>query len=317
MRILLTGASSFTGMWFARALAAQGHELVMPVRRQREEYDGVRAQRVAALERYGELLFNCTFGGDRFMQLVQDGKRCDALCHHAADVTDYKSPDFDVAGALARNTQNLKGVLEQLTDRGCRRLVLTGSVFEPGEGAGSENLPAFSPYGLSKALTAQTAAYYADACSMRFGKFVIPNPFGPHEEPRFTQYLLRTWFEGKTASVRTPAYVRDNIHVSLLALAYADFVSRMPETPGHQRLNPTGYIESQGAFAERFAREMRGRLDLPCALQLQEQTEFTEPRVRINTDALDTASLGWSEAHAWDDLAEYYRTVFTKDAAAR
>lgn len=314
MRILLTGASSFTGYWFAHQLAAVGHELVMPLRRARSDYKDVRRQRVNALAQCGGVVEHCAFGDDRFMALIGDASRWDVLCHHAADVTDYKSPDFDVAAALRNNTHNLKAVLEALAERHCKRLVLTGSVFEPGEGAGSEGLPAFSPYGLSKALTAQAVAYYAGEHHMGFGKFVIPNPFGPYEEPRFTQYLLRTWFAGEAAAVRTPAYVRDNIHVSLLARAYAEFVNGVPQTPGQWKLNPSGYIESQGAFAERFAREMRLRLGLDCALELGEQTEFTEPRIRINTDALDWASLEWDECRAWDGVAQDARERFATDA---
>jgi nucleoside-diphosphate-sugar epimerase len=191
---------------------------------------------------------------------------------------------------------------------------LTGSVFEPGEGAGSQGLPAFSPYGLSKRLTAQVVEYYCGLAGMSYGKFVIPNPFGPFEEPRFTQYLVRSWYEGKTPGVNTPAYVRDNIHASLLAKAYAAFAGSLSDEAGATKLNPSGYIESQGDFALRFAHEMRGRLGLPCEVTLAHQTEFSEPRIRVNTDMLDADALGWNEAAAWDELARYYQQVFAGQA---
>jgi UDP-glucose 4-epimerase len=41
-------------------------------------------------------------------------------------------------------------------------------------------------------------------------------------------------------------------------------------------------------------------------LELGEQTEFPEPPVRINTDLLDAAALGWDESAAWDSFVEYY-----------
>jgi len=53
-------------------------------------------------------------------------------------------------------------------------------------GAGSKPLRAFNAYGLSKGLTAAAAESYADRERFTFEKFVIPNPFGPYEEPRFT-----------------------------------------------------------------------------------------------------------------------------------
>ena len=39
MKILFTGASSFTGMWFARALASAGHDVVATFRKRPEAYD--------------------------------------------------------------------------------------------------------------------------------------------------------------------------------------------------------------------------------------------------------------------------------------
>jgi nucleoside-diphosphate-sugar epimerase len=246
------------------------------------------------------------------MDTVEREPSWDVLCHHAADVTNYRSPDFDVSAAVAGNTHNLPAVLKALGTKGCRRVVLTGSVFEPQEGQGELDygeLRAFSPYGVSKGMTADIFRYDVSRHGMLLGKFVIPNPFGPYEEPRFTAYLLKTWMSGQMAEVRTPAYVRDNIHVSLLAAAYRRFVEQLPAEPGFQKLNPSGYVESQGAFAERFAREMRRRLNLECLLVLRQQTEFPEPRTRVNTDPLDAADLGWNEWQAWDDIAAYYREM--------
>lgn len=306
MNILLTGANSFTGYWFAQSLADAGHSLTMTLRRAPTDYDGVRRQRADALASFGRVEGSCTFGDDAFLKVIRDVPAWDVLCHHAADVTDYRSEDFDVAGAFAANTRNLDQVLANMTARGCRALTITGSVFEPGEGAGSDGLPAFSAYGLSKALTAQSAAFYAARHDLPLGKFVIPNPFGPFEEPRFTAYLLDCWFKGETASIRTPAYIRDNIHVSLLARSYASFVENLVSADGPVQLNPSGYIESQASFAMRFQQAMQTRLDLPCALELLEQTVFSEPRVRINTDPVDAAAHGWSPGKAWDEIAAYY-----------
>lgn len=308
MRILFTGASSFTGYWFVRELAAAGHSVSATFRRSPDAYEGIRKQRVDGLADSCTFVYPCSFGDPCFMELLGN-KEWDVLCHHAADVTNYKSPDFDVVAALANNTHGIRSVLMRLVERGCRRVVLTGSVFEPREGAGSEGLRGFSPYGLSKALTAEMFGYYAGELGLHLGKLVVPNPFGPFEEPRFTAYLMRTWFAGEAASVRTPAYLRDNIHVSLLAKAYRGFVETRPGTRGTSRFNPSGYVETQGAFARRFASEMGQRLKVECRLELAEQTTFEEPRMRINTDPVDGAALGWDERSAWDEIALYYEEV--------
>lgn len=306
MKILFTGASSFTGYWFVRELAAAGHEVTATFQGEPGDYsDAPRRDRVALLANLCRPVYGLSFGDDQFLKLAGEGG-FDVLCHHAADVTNYKSPDFDALGAVANNVRNLRAVLAALKSGGARRVVLTGSVFEGGEGAGSQGLPDFSPYGFSKRLTAEVFRFYCEWAGLSLGKFVIPNPFGPYEEPRYTAYLIKNWLDGATPSCSNPLYVRDNIHVSLLAKVYARFVSELPEAPGFAKINPLGYAESQGAFTLRLAEAMRPRLNLPCEVELKNQAEFPEPRVRINTDIPDAEALGWDESAAWDAMAEYY-----------
>ena len=307
MKILLTGASSFTGYWFVRELAAAGHDVTAVLRKRPEDYpDGTRRERARGVVEVATPAYGASFGDDAFLALLRDGG-FDALCHHAADVTNYKSPDFDAVGAAANNAHNLPAVLAAFQQAGGRCVVLTGSVFEGGEGAGSDGLPDFSPYGLSKRLSAEAFRFYCRRDGLALGKFIIPNPFGAYEEPRFTAYLMKNWLAGKKAACSSPSYVRDNIPVTLLAKAYAAFVGGLPDAPGFSKLGPIGYAESQGTFTLRLAEAMRPRLGLPCEVDLLKQVDFPEPRVRINVDVVDADALGWDEAAAWDGMAEYYQ----------
>ena len=309
MKIIFTGASSFTGSWFVRALAAAGHEVVATFRSPLTAYEGVRARRVADVAAAAEPAEGVSFGSSGFLALLRE-RGFDVLCHHAAEATNYTSPDFDVEAAVARNTHGLPSVLGRLAESRAP-VVLTGTFFEADEGDGDEPLRAFSPYGLSKTLTSQIFERRCGERGVGLGKFVIPNPFGPWEEARFTSYLARTWLAGETAGVRTPAYVRDNVHVSLLMRGYVKFVEDVVRGgDGFRKQNPSGYVSTHGEFAQRMAHELEPRLGVPCALELAEQTEFTEPRVRVNTDPLDAEALGWDEAGAWDKLAAYYREAF-------
>jgi nucleoside-diphosphate-sugar epimerase len=306
VRILLTGGSSFTGLWFARSLALAGHTVAAPLKGMASDYSGLRGERVAELRRVVEVVEGCPFGSASFLDLASTGS-WDLLCHHAARTGDYRNPDFDVLGAVAENTHNVVDVLKAMSARGLVGVVLSGSVFEQDEGAGDAPLRAFSPYGLSKGLTWQVYRFLSQTMGFPLGKFVIPNPFGPFEEPRFCNYLVQSWFKGEVPTIRTPLYVRDNIHVDLMAAAYAAFVSEVPAQNGLIKLNPSFYVESQGAFASRFAEEMAPRLGIACPVTLLQQSEFGEPMVRINTDRVDGVALGWSEAAAWDAEAEFYK----------
>lgn len=309
MKILFTGASSFTGFWFVKTLAEAGHEIVCPLRGAPGRYDGVRRQRVGKLPPFCRLVPDTPFGTEAFLKLIREGGDWDLLCHHAAEAANHRSPDFDVQRALQNNTLNLRAVLAALKSGGLKGVVLTGSVFENDEGAGDEPLRAFSGYGLSKGLTWQAFRHHCGDAQVPLGKFVIPNPFGPFEEPRFTAHLMRSWKDGRPAGVKTPDYVRDNIHVDLLAAVYAKFAGRVAESKmGAIKINPSGYIGKQGDFAQRVAREVRKRLGWECKLELARQEDFSEPLRRVNTDPAAPLVPGWNENAAWDAFAEFHST---------
>ena len=312
MNVLLTGASSFTGHRFAKELSRDGHMVTGLFQRENaESYSGLRGRRLADFQTFAEPKFGISFGTPEFLKFVSQGS-WGVYCHHGADVTDYKSEDFDAVNALRSNTLQLRNALKILSETGCLKVAVTGSVFEGGEGAGSEGLPHFSPYGLSKALTWQFFEFEAARAGLTLGKFVIPNPFGPLEEPRFVRYLMKTWFEGREAQVMTPDYVRDNIHVGLLARDYVHFLEGLPNVPGIVRRNPSGIVGEQGAFAQRVAREMRARLKWECGLELGKQTTFDEPKIRINTDPALLRHPFWNEVEAWDQLAEFYQRTLSR-----
>ena len=311
MKILFTGASSFTGFWFVKTLASAGHQMICPLRDSGEKYEGVRKRRVEQLQATCHLLPSSPFGSENFFKLARQEK-FDLLCHHAAEVTDYKSPSFDAMAALASNALHLRLVLKTLD---CP-VLLTGSVFENDEGADpqqhkakaeGDGLRAFSPYGLSKGMTFQFFRYYCHEAGVPLGKFVIPNPFGPFEEARFTAHLMKTWREGNAAEVKTPDYLRDNIHVDLLAAVYDQFAGRVAAMKsGCAKINPSGYAEKQGEFAKRVAREVEARMGWSCELKLAKQEDFSEPTNRVNTEPATALVPKWSEAKAWDDFVDFY-----------
>jgi UDP-glucose 4-epimerase len=311
MRILFTGLSSFTGFWFVKELAASGHKIIATfTKNSLDEYEGIRKERISIILDKVIPVFGCRFGDTLFNDIIESG--IDVLCHHGSEVTDYKSIKFDIANAIKQNTNNILGVIERLKKDNSSSIVYTGSVFESNEGEGTEPLNAFSPYGLSKSLTYEILRYYCSTNKIKLGKFVIPNPFGPFEEARFTNYLIQNWLNGKIPEVKTPDYIRDNIHVDLLAKAYVFFVKKVfNENDLINKTNPRLYAESQGTFTGRIALEMEKRLNIKCDFKLLQQTDFSEPLKRINIDSARDL-FDWSESEAWDRLADYYSEKYGK-----
>ncbi|MBA3603096.1 MAG: NAD(P)-dependent oxidoreductase [Parachlamydiaceae bacterium] len=312
MKILFTGASSFSGMWFIEELANRGHKVVALFSTRLEDYKGIRLQRVKRIENCCTPIYNCRFGTSTCLDAIEASGPFDLFCHHAADVTNYKSPDFDYVEALKSNTLNIKKVLGKLKEQQCRKLLLTGSIFEQREGLCSEPSQAISPYGLSKGLTSDVFEYFSLLEGLHLGKFVIPNPFGPYEEGRYTSYLAKCWLQKTKAGVDFPLYIRDNIPVSLLAKSYATFAESLMEEVGFSKFSPSFKPEKQAYFVEHFSKEMQKRWGLSCEYEVKNQVNFPEPRVRINSDLINPLDYHWNESSAWDELADFYLATNSK-----
>ncbi len=305
MKVLLSGVSSFTGYWFAKDLVDRGHDVTGVLTRQLSDYEGNRAARLQKLSNGCRLVEGVKFGDDRFLKLLNE-KKFDIYCHHAAYMESYRSTGYDFVCAI-QNDGGMLNVIRRLKECGAKGIVYTGSVFEPGEGIGSDQVRAFSPYGVTKAALFSYFKYFCHREQLKIGKFVIPNPFGAFEEPKFTTYLIKNWHSHTTPTVKTPDYVRDNIHVDLLARIYSKFCERLNTYECEEvKINPSQYIETQGQFAVRFATEMSKRLGRDCPLKFGKQVEFTEPMIRVNCDPALRLAPEWIEAEAWDSLARFY-----------
>jgi len=304
MRVLMTGASSFTGAWIAAALACPRASVTAPLRRPIEAGDGVRQARIAKARASARLVGDAPFGSDRFLDCIQSHGPFDLLVLHGADVGRFREDRYDAMAAFERNTCNLDKVLDLAFAMGCRRLVVTGSVFEADEGIGDLPLNAIGPYGLAKTLTWHAIRHAAVSRQMALGKVVIAAPFGPLQQQGLVGALLTGWCRRERPELRQPRLVRDFLHVELLAELYAGFALALPMRAGLYRLAPSGYVESVAAFAERVAQALRPRLGLPCAFGVTLQPEPSEePMVRHNRDRSELERWRQREPACWDALA--------------
>ncbi|MDG1478545.1 MAG: NAD(P)-dependent oxidoreductase [Myxococcota bacterium] len=309
MEILITGASSFTGLWFARALALRGAKVTAVYRRPFAAYTGLRQLRVIQGESWCTQHFEMPWGSEGFQDLVAS-QRFDVFCHHGAQVSDYRSDRFDVQGAVEHNTRGMDRTLGQLAPWKTR-VVVTSTLFEGGVGRGTRPEEDMYPYGLSKRLTAERMAYFCEAYRLPFHRFVVGNPLGPMETPKFAQYLAKCWLSGEIPTVRAPEYVRDYQPVDLLAATYGAFVM----SPSQQILCPSGFALRGEAFARKMSSELSGRWALPCPVNTAHQKESSEPLVRVGLHPMDEQAHGWNPSDFWDRLSAYYHSVLCPQSA--
>jgi nucleoside-diphosphate-sugar epimerase len=308
MRVLLTGASSFSGLWLARALVTAGAVVTAVARGHPERYEPLRRLRIERVARLATTRFEAAFGSAAFLELIGREEPFHVLCLHHAEVGDFRRPDYDALAAARANTAGIEPVLERMRRRGLTRVVLTGSVFEADEGDGDRPLEAIGAYGLAKTLTTQVVRHAAAAAGVELLKVTLPSPFGAFQAGGLADHLLRAWQASEVPSLRHPERVRDFVPIDLLAAHYAALALGRIQPLAGGRANPSGHVLSCAAFAERLAQEMRPRLGAACRFALADQPVADgEPRCRFNTEPLPALFDRAAQARSWDRLALHYR----------
>lgn len=302
MRILITGPTSFTGAFFIEALAQAGHEVHATSTQSLSSYTGVRRLRAIKSQTHAVIHEGIQFGDDLFLQLIQT-LEFDVYCHHGAWTKDYRGMKYDFETAFVSNTRSIDQVCRLLSENGCRKIIVSSSIFERAK-------PLFSPYGLIKKLTTETVEFYGTHFGMHVSKFVIPNPFGPLDNAKLLDYLGREWQARRTPCIQTPLYVRDNIPVDLLALGFIDWVEKCSETVGTSEFRPSGYVSTMAEFVERVAVEFRKQLNIECAVDLVDQTDFSQPMTLVNDIPLQDRFPQWNEMGFWDALIAHQLQMY-------
>lgn len=305
-RILFTGASSFTGTWFATALAGSGADVVAACRGPLVGGDEDRRRRLARLDGFCRLVGSCPFGSEPFLDLLRREGPFDLLCHHGAKEGDHRDLALDPLAAAGAQSRGLERVLDALQATGCRAVVLTGTVFEADEGRGEAPLHAIGPYGLAKTLTWQIFRHHAETRGLALGKFVIAHPIGPLEKPGLCRSLAQAWLAGEVPVVRRPQLVRDQLLVEPLAEAYAAFAMGLASAPTSRRLVPSQFAERLDRFVQRLAEALAPRLRVPCRFTLADPPEPSdEPQARCGIDPLERLLPGLDAQAAWDGYARF------------
>jgi len=316
MRVLLTGGSSFTGLWIARALVAAGAEVTVPLRGGAEGPDPVRRERVATLAAVAEVEAACPFGGPAFLELLERRGPFDVLCLHHAEVGDFRRADYDPLAAAQATTFGLDRVLAVLAGQSRCRLAHTGTVFEADEGDGDRPLLAIGAYGLAKTLISQIIRHTAAEKGIPAIKITLASPFGPGQTAGIVPALLQAWGRDEPAFLEQPDWVRDFQPVELLARHYAALALGLVTAPRGDRANPSGHVLTVEAFAELLAEAMRERLGSACRIVRNPRPlPKREPRCRYNTEPMAALADDAAWQASLDRLADWAHSTTATRAA--
>ncbi|HET7340149.1 MAG TPA: NAD(P)-dependent oxidoreductase [Methylomirabilota bacterium] len=254
MRIFVTGASGFIGSAFVRAALGAGHEVLALVR---------APERAATLGSHPALdIVTGTLAEPPWTAIARFAPE---TCLHAAWITqpaDYRASDENVR-LQAESVALARGLLEQ----GARRIVALGTCEEyaPAAGRLDEARAALAPasaYARAKhelRLALEAAARLARA-HLTWAR--IFQPYGPGEpSTRMPSLVIQRVRNGQPVMLRTPAALRDWIHVEDVASALLHLAQR-----GADGIFNVG--TGVGHTVEQVARSIAHRLGQPDLVML-------------------------------------------------
>jgi UDP-glucose 4-epimerase len=295
LNVLLTGISSFSGAHFAYELMSLNHR-VIGFTRDANSWGLAEQERILWLKK--------SFPTVEIYNLEQISKikdqNVDILCLHGAYVHNYQSVDFDIAAAVEKTFEVTNPLIAKFPQA---RIFHTGTFSEPDESSGNVPRLSFNPYSTSKSKIWQQIQSLEK--ERRIAKYVMPNPFGPLESKRFTDYLLKSWARMQTPIVNFPFHVRDNVPIDLLRKHYARCVENFEF--GDERIEkfyPSMFAETVQAFAQRYKNELETRSGFQLGLGTNLNSAYTEPIVRVNHENCQMVVKDWIEEKSWDSTAE-------------
>ncbi len=289
----MTGATSFSGYWFARQLILDGHELT--IIRSRSDNTG-HEENLWLSKLDNESL---SFRELSFLQESTPRLLFDAILLHGSFMEDRRSPNFNVDLAVKKTLGVTKWIKEHFK---AECVIHTGTFSEEDEGVGESPLNNFNPYSESKSLI------YKEHLKMFHGvpflKFIMPNPFGRFQQNNIFSFLEKTWAKNEIPLILQPNYIRDYVPVDLLAISYSNLVDSFRR--GNylsDSYSPSYFAMSNRDMFNLYASEISSRIGRNLEIHFGEQKDYSESRVRVNRDSLHILSEKWSLDKFWDSLA--------------
>ena len=291
IKIIISGVSSFSGAHFAYQMLEEGFE-VYGFSRNVSDWTSEQDARIRWIRK--------KFPEFQIFDLVELNKishlEISAILLHGGVTLDYRNKSFDVQAAVKESLE-VNEILMSYFPKAA--IMQTGTFSEPDESSGEYPRSSFNPYSTSKALIWQELKKRYSS-KRKMAKYVMPNPFGPLESKRFTDYLLKSWAQKLVPEISFPFHVRDNVPIDLLRLHYSESVKRFLNDEKRSIFYPSKYPETVLAFAERYSREISKRSNLQLQLKIKLNSEYIEPIVRVNSEPCEWTVKNWNENLSWN-----------------
>lgn len=221
--VVVTGVTSFVGLHLAQDHVQRGHRVVAVTSRSRSVYEGIRAQRLNALDGRVEFAQADLTDGAAIAALVERTKPTLWL-HHAGFAEGYGSLDYDIAKGFAVNVAPLTLLYTALAGSACG-VIVTGSSAEYSstDNANGEDDICWpdTPYGIAKLAETQRARQLAEHYRVptRVARLYIP--FGPLDNPeKLLAQVVTSLQAGKSVDLSPCSQRRDFIGISDLCAGY-------------------------------------------------------------------------------------------------
>lgn len=227
LRVAISGASSFTGLWIAKELRAQGAHVDALVPRSLNSYSGLRALRLRLLAEAGVQLHGEIRAETGAMEAWIALHRPRVWIHHHHFMENFRSLQFDSEKARQVALVPLESMTKILRETGVQKIVYSSTYFEPGEGGCG---PQVLPYAVTKHETWKRLQELCGENSLSLSRVVIPNPIGPFEnEDRLIPIILNRARTEQELEIKQPFSTADNLPIWTLAQTYTRAISEAPK----------------------------------------------------------------------------------------
>jgi len=302
IKVAVSGACSFTGLWIARALKDKGYAVLAHISEQPDECVGLKGIRLKLLHDIANVTFGIKAEDGSMLTWIRENKP-DIWIHHHHWMPNFRSPDYDLDKALEIGVKPIPALVSELANNACKGIVYTGTYFEPNEGGKSEH-DEVTPYSNSKALVWKGLKAEAEQKHLPVSKCVLPDPVGPFEnEDRVIPLLIKKSLNGEQFALMSPRAIGDRVSVFHVAETYCSLVDGLLDGRA-QIVRPSGWVGPLDEWIKLVLEELvKRQLGIkPCSVIKNESPK--KPGVLMNSKS-EKLNINWPSV--WKQYAEWLR----------